>query len=376
MKLVNDIIQKVKIIQAKAVSKKLYKEEVKKELEDIKEIKGSEKKAEKRLKRRNIVILKDYLRKAGYENVDEKDVSRIIKRMAIISCFVISVVVLILLLIAKGGFLRIVVYLFSIWTAVFGLILVFMWVFLYLYLDVRIFQRTKQIEEVLPDFLQLTSANMSAGMPIDQAMWYAVRPRFGVLAKEIEEVAKSTIAGEDLESALKGFARKYNSTILTRTVNLIIEGMTAGGELAGLLGKVVLDIQELKLMKREISASITTYVIFITFATIVAAPFLYALSTQLLIIIQKIMGSIDLSEMPSGSFSIGLSGASIAIGDFKIFAVLAILVSSFFSAAIVSVIKNGNVKQGLKYIPIFMAVSLIVYFMANFLVGGLMSSFL
>ncbi|MFH1770234.1 MAG: type II secretion system F family protein [archaeon] len=376
MKIIDNTIKKVNDFRAKAMSKKLYKEGVKQEIEDIKEDKTPEKKEEKKLRRRNITILKDYLRKAGYEHMDEKDVSRIIKRMAIISCFVISLVVLILLLVAQGGFFRIIVYLFSTWTAVFGFLLVLIWVLLYLYLDVKIFQRTKQLEEVLPDFLQLTSANMSAGMPIDQAMWYAVRPRFGVLAKEIEEVAKSTIAGEDLEKALTEFARKYNSPILTRTVNLIIEGMSAGGELAGLLGKIVLDIQELKLMRREISASITTYVIFITFATVVAAPFLFALSTQLLTIIQKIMGSIDLSEMPSGSFSIGLSGASIAIGDFKIFAVLAVLVSSFFSASIVSVIKNGNVKQGLKYIPIFMIISLIIYFFANMLVGGLMGSFI
>ena len=42
---------------------------------------------------------------------------------------------------------------------------------------------------VLADFLGLTSSNISAGMPIDRALWFAVRPKFGILAREIEEVA-------------------------------------------------------------------------------------------------------------------------------------------------------------------------------------------
>ena len=77
--------------------------------------------------------------------------------------------------------------------------------------------------ELLTRLMKLTSANISAGMPIDQALWFAVRPKFGVLAKEIEEVAKSTIAGADLQTALIDFTKKYNSKILKRSINLIIE---------------------------------------------------------------------------------------------------------------------------------------------------------
>ena len=76
----------------------------------------------------------------------------------------------------------------------------------------------RMIEENLPDYLEFTSANLRAGMPIDRALWFAVRPRFGVLAKEIEDVAKRTLAGEDLHVALVDFAKKYDSQILLRSV--------------------------------------------------------------------------------------------------------------------------------------------------------------
>lgn len=99
----------------------------------------------------------------------------------------------------------------SVWTAAFILILFVLWVVFYLFIDLRIYKRKVSIEEVLADFLQLTAANIKAGMTIDRALWYAVRPRFGVLAREIEEVAKETIGGEDLKVALHKFASKYES---------------------------------------------------------------------------------------------------------------------------------------------------------------------
>jgi|FLOH01.1.fsa_nt_gi Flp pilus assembly protein TadB len=332
------------------------------------------KKAPKKKRRRNIVILKEYLRKSGYEYASEKKVTKNVFKVVIFACFILTIVFGFLFL--PTSILKFFVFLFGTWTVGVGLFLGLFWMFLYVYFDLKIYNRTKQLEDVLPDFLQLTSANISAGMPIDQALWYAVRPRFGVLAKEIEEVAKSVIAGDDLEIALKTFADKYDSKILKRSVNLIIEGMKAGGELADLLSKISINIQETKLMKKEIAASIMTYVIFITFATIVAAPFLFALSTQLLQIVQSIMGSIDLGGASTGSFSFKISGDSIAISDFKIFSMLALTVSAFFSAAIVSIIQKGNIRDGWKNIPIFIIVSLILYFIGNAAVGSMMGSFI
>ena len=55
----------------------------------------------------------------------------------------------------------------------------------YAYLVLRIEDRKNKIEAVLPDFLQLASANVRAGMPIDRALWFAARPEFGLLSQEV-----------------------------------------------------------------------------------------------------------------------------------------------------------------------------------------------
>jgi archaellum biogenesis protein FlaJ (TadC family) len=144
--------------------------------------------------------------------------------------------------------------------------------------------------------------------------------------------------------------------------------------MAVLLNKLSSNIKETQLMRKEVSASVTTYAIFIGVATVLAAPALFALSTQLLLIIQKIFSSIhiDTSTGMSGMFSFNFSGESISISDFKKFAVMVLVISSFFSAAIISVIRKGSVKDGIKTIPIFIIVSLALYFLASSAFASLM----
>jgi pilus assembly protein TadC len=242
---------------------------------------------------------------------------------------------------------------------------------LYIFVDLKIFRRKVDIEDVLPDYLQLTASNIKAGMTIDRALWYAVRPRFGVLAKEIELVAKETMRGEDLKTALQKFADKYESILLKRSINLLIEGIDAGGEIGGLLNKIAANIQENKIMQKEMAANITTYVIFISFATIAAAPVLFALSGML---VQVLTGfGTSLGGMTSAAASAGLglsfSGSGIKYADFRIFAITSLLITSFFSAVIIATIKKGSAKMGLKYIPIFMFITVSLYLIIDLALG-------
>jgi Flp pilus assembly protein TadB len=260
-------------------------------------------------------------------------------------------------------FLTMSVFLLTAWLAIFLLVLFILWLSLYLSLDFLRYKRSVGIDEVLPDFLLLTSANIRAGMPIDRALWYAVRPRFGVLAKEIELAAKETMSGDDLETALKKFADKYDSLMLKNTISLLIEGMNAGGEIGELLNKISLGIQDNMILKKEMSASVSAYAIFIAVSALIVAPLMFALSSQLLNIIAGISESISLPSVPIFALAI-LGGVGVTQRDFLIFAFTNLFFTSLISAMITSVIQKGDIKAGLKYIPIFTAVSLFVFFIA------------
>lgn len=265
----------------------------------------------------------------------------------------------------------------SLWVLVFIVLLFVLWVLFYIVVDLKIFKRKIDIEEVLPDYLQLTASNIKAGMTIDRALWYAVRPRFGVLANEIEMVAKETMRGEDLKAALQKFSDKYDSVLLKRSISLLIEGIEAGGEIGDLLNKIAVNIEENKLMRREMSANVTTYVIFISFATIAAAPVLFALSGVLIKVITNLgssLGDVGTSSSSAG-FAISFSGTGINYNDFRIFAVVSLIVTSFFSSVIIATIKNGNAKMGFKYIPMFIVITIILFFIADNLLGKMIGTF-
>ncbi|MEK6891757.1 MAG: type II secretion system F family protein, partial [Nanoarchaeota archaeon] len=226
-------------------------------------------------------------------------------------------------------------------------------------------------------FLQLAASNINAGMTIDRALWYAVRPRFGVLAKEIEAIAKETMGGADLKESLEKFASRYDSTLLKRVVSMINEGIEAGGEIGELLNRIALDIQQQKSMLKEMSANVTTYVIFISFATVVAGPILFALSGVLIQVVSSLgtaLGGATIAAATSG-IPLTFSGTGVTQSDFTIFASVSLMVTSLFSAMMVSTIKKGNIQSGIKYIPIFIAVSLILFAVARVLGGKLISSF-
>jgi len=199
-----------------------------------------------------------------------------------------------------------------------------------------------------------------------------------VLAKEIEIVAKETMRGEDLKAALQKFADKYDSVLLKRSVSLLIEGLEAGGEIGNILDKIAVNTQENRIMKKEMAADVTTYIIFIAFATIAAAPVLFALSGVLIKVISNL--GLELTDVGAASaatgFAISFSGQNIKYSDFRIFAIVSLMITSFFSAAIISTIKSGNIKVGFKYIPVFIFITITLFLIADKILGGLIGVFI
>ena len=326
--------------------------------------KKKKKKRERRTYLQQRRLLADLTMKAGFDVNPEK-----LRKVVFYTSFgLVALFTFLSLLVAAASGKsagKLLLFYFGVWTAVFAFVYLFIWMVIYFFLDIRIYNRTQELEDVLPDFLQLASANISAGMPIDRALWFAVRPNFGVLAKEIEEVAKSTLAGEELNESLLRFTDKYDSVTLKRSINILLEGLAAGGKIAELLNKIALNIQETKIQRKEMSANVATYAIFITFASIIMAPLLFALATELLTIIVKITGNLDLGASSSSFITLNIDTSMEMVKDFRAFCILMLTISAVMSASIVSVIRRGRVKEGLRNLPIFAVVSLLLYFFAS-----------
>jgi pilus assembly protein TadC len=319
--------------------------------------------------------LEHYLQRAGF-TIDPKRLAKTIFNLCIIINLIYSFYLIYVFSTSLGYTLSYVFLIMGIvWFLLFFIVLFAMWLVFHIVLDLKILHRRVTIEQVLPDYLQLVSANVRAGVPIDQALWLAVRPRFGVLSKEIEHVAKETMSGRDLEDALQSFADKYDSKVLKRSINLLIEGMNAGGEVGDLLNKIAQNIHENQLLRKEVAANVTTYIIFITVAAVVGAPLLFALATQLLHTVTTLTSTVSIPQ-GVGGIGINFGKAGITKSDFQIFAVVSMIITSLFSSMIIAIIRKGEAKAGFKYFPVFVVSAIVIYFIAVTAMSSVFSTFI
>ncbi|MCD6227559.1 type II secretion system F family protein [Candidatus Micrarchaeota archaeon] len=246
---------------------------------------------------------------------------------------------------------------------------------IYTIIMLRIDSRRQKVEEVLPDFLLLASANVRAGMPIDQALWYAAKPEFGTLALEVELVARRVFAGQPFDQAIDLLAIRLESRSVHRAVALIKQGIASGGEIANILEKTGEEARKMHMVRKDISTSLLMYIIFIVFAAAVATPFLFSVSHQLLINLEGIVAklpSTDMSSIGGGNIQSygGLAGLStmfhfgqmpITSDQFLFFAIFAIFATSILSSLIIGVIRFGSKVRGVRYIPFMLVVSYAVF---------------
>jgi pilus assembly protein TadC len=305
--------------------------------------------------------IKEFFLKAGYDDVPYELFGWLFYASLAITYFIyILLVYPKITAVVSSSSINVLILTFVSWVMIQALVLFLIIVYLYISLNITIYKRTKEIEMILPEYLQVVSSNLKGGLSFEKALWNAIKPEFGVIAREITMVYKKVMTGNDLTDALNEFTDKYDSPILRRSFDLIVGEVESGGQIALIVDKVIENIRKTKALKEEMSASTLTYMIFIGAIVIIIAPGLFALSYYLLHVM--IGFSDQLSNMNSANMPISFSANSIKPEDFKIFSIIAILMISFFSSLITSLIEKGDIKGGLKYIPAFMISAIIFYY--------------
>lgn len=303
--------------------------------------------------------LRRYLLKAGFNEVPY----RFFGMLFYISAFITTLIFIVFIYpyLKKFGLFEIYVFSFVGWFLIQLFFAALFILLIYFYLDLKIYFRTRKMEEQLPDFLQVLSANLKGGMTFESALWAAVKPRFNVLGSEMAKASKKVMTGYEIGKALTELADKYDSLMLRRTVDLIISEVESGGNVAILIDRLVDNLKETKALKDEMSASAIAYVIFISVIVIVISPLLFALSFHLLILIINFVSQLSVATQRVSALPFSFSKVSVDPQDFRIFSTVAIIVISFFSSLIVSIVEKGDIKGGIKYIPIYIFGSMALY---------------
>lgn len=309
--------------------------------------------------------IKNFFTKAGYDDVPYDLFGYLFYMTFILTFFVHMLFVYPRL--QDYGSITIVMVTFLSWVIIPLTVLSLIMVYLYFDLTIKIFKRTKEIETILPEYLQIVSSNLKGGLSFEKSLWQAINPEFSIVAKEITIVSKKVMTGNDLTEALLEFTEKYDSPLLKRSFGLIIGEVESGGQIAFIVDKVIENIRKTRILKEEMAASTLTYMIFIGAIVILIAPGLFALSFHLLTIMSGF--SSQVSSTAVQGLPLNLGGGTLNMSDYRTFSVLSILLIAFFSAILISVIQTGDVRGGLKYIPAFMLSSVFFYFLFTIALG-------
>ncbi len=262
---------------------------------------------------------------------------------------------------------------------------------LYVLLSMAADSRAQKIERILPDVLEIISANIRAGMTLENAVWSAARPEFGPLKDEIKTMSADVFGGKPISNAFMGMTERVKSDVLERSVKLVVEGIRLGGEMARLLKEVSDDIRANQALRREITTSTMMYTIFIIFAAVLAAPLLFAVSVYYAEMNESLLSKRAQSNtqaiptesaaaitknMPKfGSIGAGSqTGPSITSREVNDFALECIFVTTFSAALILGLIRYGKAMRGIKYAPVFVFGGLGVFVLVHFLLLSLFKS--
>ena len=249
---------------------------------------------------------------------------------------------------------------------------------IYMIIEYRIDGRKTKLEKMLPDYFQLASANLRSGIALDRAMLLAAKPEFSFFSEDVQDMSRKLFSGETMEAALTELSGKYRSVQLQHSIRMMIESLKYGGAMADLLDQISRDQRAQQIAQKEIAGQMLMYSIFIAFAGLIAAPVLYGLTSQMILVTDTVWKGI-LAQNPGGLPTTGISflkpsPPKITPAQYHDFSLIAIIAITGFASLIMSSISSGSAIKGLRWLPLFVLGGLGIYFVVGTMIGTIFSS--
>lgn len=222
-----------------------------------------------------------------------------------------------------------------------------------------------KMENAFPDFIELMSSNLRAGMTIDRALLTSSRKEFAPLDKEILNLGKSIMTGVDISAALLEMSQRIGSEKIRKIVLLIDSGIKAGGNLSVLLEQTATHMREREFVEKRAASNVLMYVIFIFFAVAIGAPLLFSLSSVLVEILTKLLSGLPATQQSSLSLPFAITSINISVNFVIYFAAIFLTVIDILASLILGLVSKGNEKDGVRYMLPLIGVSLSVFFVSR-----------
>ncbi len=201
--------------------------------------------------------------------------------------------------------------------------------------------REKDKEEKFLEFARNISENVKSGIAITKSILILADKDYGSLSVNVKKLANQIRIGIPFRKAFKIFASDTKNRIISRSVELIIEAETSGGNIANIVDQVVKSVEEVENLKKERKSKmynmiVQGYIIFIIFIII--------------------MLFVELSLLPMISGTIGQQQQGLE-GQQQLFKnafFILMLTQAFFAGLVTGKLSEGTIKAGIKHSAILL----------------------
>ena len=148
--------------------------------------------------------------------------------------------------------------------------------------------------------------------------------------------------------------------------------------MAQLLESTSTDLRRSQDLKKELESSTKTYVIFVAFVMVVATPLLMAVSVSFVELITRIQSQVSISTPQSSDSgnALGFLGSTLSISPAFLEGMAYILLAgnAILAGLFMGMIGSHKPLLGLRYTPIMLGVSIVVFILAKGVLSGLLST--
>jgi len=225
-------------------------------------------------------------------------------------------------------------------------------------------QKIEEIEEILPDALRQMADTLKSGGTYELAIKEVATSDYGPLKVEMNEVLRKLEEGENFENSFKTLAKNIDSRLVKRTVTIITNSIQAGAGLSNVLEQIAEDVRAFYRIAKERKASTAMQVIFMFVAGALIAPMIFGFVSTISKILITSSGIAATEEAKKA--------ATEAAGTINLAIQLYIFIETFFSALMISIMREGKISKTIIYFPILVLIAYVAYLAAAMFSSGIL----
>jgi len=216
-------------------------------------------------------------------------------------------------------------------------------------------RNVREIETRLPDFLRDVAEAGRFGMTLADAIVVASSGRYGRLTPEIKKMAAQIEWGVPASEAIRLFAERTKTPLVTRMSSIIMKANDAGGNVADVLTMVSHDAKETILTQEERGVTMQTYVLVVYISFFVFIATIIILQGQFLPKMKTAGEQVNskAAEMGLGAIP-GVSIQTKVIDKVAFIFLLSVLVHAVGDGILAGVIQKGSIPIGMRHSAIML----------------------